>query len=155
VFDADVHHGQGVQEIFYERDDVCYVSIHGDPTDFYPVVAGFADETGRGAGQGCNLNLPMPHGASEQVFFDRLDEGLAAIRAWKPDAVVFALGFDIYKDDPQSLVAVTGEGFQRLGRAVASLGLPTVYVQEGGYHIETLAQNANRFFTGVLAPRGN
>lgn len=150
VLDADMHHGQGIQEIFYDRDDVFYVSIHGDPTDFYPVVAGFAEETGAGAGLGCNLNLPMPHGSPERVFFDRLDEGLAAIRAWRPDAVVFALGFDIYEHDPQSLVAVTGEGFRRLGAAVAALGLPTVYVQEGGYHIETLSQNVQRFFTGVL-----
>jgi acetoin utilization deacetylase AcuC-like enzyme len=150
VLDADMHHGQGIQEIFYERDDVFYVSIHGDPTNFYPAVAGFADETGAGAGAGCNLNLPMPHGSPERVFFDRLDQGLDAIRAWRPDAMVFALGFDIYKDDPQSLVAVTGDGFQRLGRAVASLGLPTVYVQEGGYHVDTLAANFRQFFTGVL-----
>ncbi|RPH44246.1 MAG: histone deacetylase family protein [Burkholderiales bacterium] len=150
VFDADVHHGQGVQEIFYDRSDVCYVSIHGDPTNFYPAVAGFADERGAGAGLGCNLNLPMPHGSPEQVFFDRLEEALVAIRAWKPDALVFALGFDIYAEDPQTQVAVTSDGFQRLGQAVASLGLPTVYVQEGGYHIETLARNAGRFFTGVL-----
>lgn len=150
VLDADVHHGQGIQEIFYERDDVFYVSIHGDPTNFYPVVTGFADETGAGAGRGCNLNLPMPHGSSEQVFFDRLQQALAAIRAWGPDAMVFALGFDIYVDDPQSQVAVTSEGFHRLGRAVAQLGVPTVYVQEGGYHIDTLARNARQFFTGVL-----
>jgi acetoin utilization deacetylase AcuC-like enzyme len=150
VLDADVHHGQGIQEIFYERDDVFYVSIHADPTNFYPAVAGFADETGAGAGRGLNLNLPMPHGSSEQVFLDRLDEALAAIRAWGPDAMVFALGFDIYVEDPQSQVAVTSEGFHRLGRAVAGLGVPTVYVQEGGYHIDTLARNARQFFTGVL-----
>jgi len=150
VFDADVHHGQGVQEIFYERDDVCYVSIHGDPTNFYPVVAGHADETGAGAGLGCNLNLPMPHGSPESVFFERLEEAMAAIRGWRPDALVFALGFDIYAEDPQTQVAVSSEGFRRLGRAVASLGLPTVYVQEGGYHIGTLARNAQQFFGGVL-----
>jgi len=150
VLDADMHHGQGIQEIFYERDDVFYVSIHGDPTNFYPAVAGFADETGAGAGAGCNLNLPMPHGSPARVCVDRRAPGLDAIRAWRPDAMVFALGFDIYKDDPQSLVAVTGDGFQRLGRAVASLGLPTVYVQEGGYHVDTLAANFRQFFTGVL-----
>lgn len=150
VLDADMHHGQGVQEIFYDRDDVCYVSIHGDPTNFYPAVAGFADETGSGAGAGCNLNLPMPHGSTEQVFFDRLDEAFAAIARWQPDALVFALGFDIYEADPQSLVAVTSEGFHQLGRAIAGLGLPTVYVQEGGYAIDSLARNSQQFFSGVL-----
>ncbi len=62
VLDTDMHHGQDVQEIFYDRDDVMYMSIHGDPTDFYPVVAGFEDEAGSGAGKGFNVNLPVPHG---------------------------------------------------------------------------------------------
>ena len=153
VLDADMHHGQGIQEIFYDRDDVLYVSIHGDPTNFYPVVAGFEDERGAGRGEGFNLNLPMPHGSPESVFLERLERAREAIRDYRPDALVFALGFDVYKDDPQSLVAVTSDGFERLGRAVAELALPTVYVQEGGYHVETLATNARRFFEGVAAAR--
>jgi acetoin utilization deacetylase AcuC-like enzyme len=150
VFDADMHHGQGTQEIFYNRADVLYVSIHGDPTNFYPVVAGFPDETGAGAGLGFNLNLPMPHGSPESVFFDKVDLALAAIRDFRPDALVFSLGFDIYSEDPQARVAVTSKGFHRLGQAVASLSLPTVFVQEGGYHIDTLAQNTGQFFSGAL-----
>lgn len=148
ILDTDMHHGQGIQEIFYARDDVCYASIHGDPTNFYPVVAGFDDETGRGAGAGFNLNLPMPHGSPEQVFFDKLDLARRAIDRWQPDALVLALGFDIYCNDPQSLVAVTTDGFARLGRAVAGLGLPTLIVQEGGYDIESLGTNAQAFFGG-------
>lgn len=155
VFDADMHHGQGIQDIFYDRDDVLYVSIHGDPTNFYPGVAGFADETGEGAGKGFNLNLPMPHGSAESVFFDKLALALAAIRDFQPDALVFSLGFDIYKDDPQSQVAVTNEGFHRLGQATAGLGLPTVFVQEGGYFINDLALNTQQFFTGVLGDRAS
>lgn len=150
VFDADMHHGQGIQDIFYDRADVLYVSIHGDPTNFYPGVAGFADETGVGPGLGFNLNLPMPHGSPESVFFEKVDQALLAIRDFQPDALVFALGFDIYKDDPQSQVTVTSEGFHRLGQAVASMGLPTVFVQEGGYHIDSLALNTRQFFTGAL-----
>lgn len=148
VLDTDMHHGQGVQEIFYDRADVCYASIHGDPTNFYPVVAGFEEETGRGAGVGCNLNLPMPHGSPEQTFFDKLDLARKAIDRWQPDALVLALGFDIYRDDPQSLVAVSTDGFARLGRAVAAIGLPTLVIQEGGYDIESLALNAQAFFGG-------
>lgn len=149
VLDTDMHHGQGVQEIFYDRADVCYVSIHGDPTNFYPAVAGFSEERGAGAGLGCNLNLPMPHGSEESVFFARLDEAGAAIREYRPGAVVLALGFDIYREDPQSQVRVTTEGFRRLGSEVAALGLPTLVVQEGGYHLETLGLNAKSFFAGL------
>ncbi|MDF2643777.1 MAG: aphA 2, partial [Pseudomonas sp.] len=146
VLDSDMHHGQGIQEIFYDRDDVLYVSIHGDPTNFYPGVAGFDDERGTGAGEGYNLNLPMPHGASEAVFMDKLEQALAAVRDFKADVLVLSLGFDIYELDPQSKVAVTREGFARLGERIRDTGLPVVIVQEGGYHLETLQSNAEAFF---------
>ena len=61
-----------------------------------------------------------------------------------------AHGFDIYEHDPQSQVAVSSAGFHRLGQAVTGLGLPTVYVQEGGYHLDALAHNTEQFFSGVL-----
>lgn len=149
VLDTDMHHGQGIQEIFYDRSDIFYVSIHGDPTNFYPVVAGHADEQGAGDGFGYNLNLPMPHGSSEEVFFERLSESIDALRKFEPDALVLALGFDIYKDDPQSQVAVSSEGFKRLGRAIGELDLPTLVVQEGGYHLDSLEINTMKFFTGL------
>lgn len=150
ILDTDMHHGQGIQEIFYGRDDVFYISVHGDPTNFYPATAGFDDETGVQKGEGFNLNLPMPHGASEEVFFDKVARALDALRAFNPDALVFSLGFDVYKDDPQSKVAVTTEGFGKLGKQIAELSLPTVIVQEGGYHFDTLAVNTTTFFKGFL-----
>lgn len=151
VLDTDMHHGQGIQEIFYDRDDVLYVSIHGDPTNFYPGVAGFADEKGNGTGEGYNLNLPMPHGASEAVFFEKLEQALAAVKDFSADVLVLSLGFDIYELDPQSKVAVTREGFARLGARIRALGLPCVIVQEGGYHLETLDSNAQAFFGAPAA----
>ena len=154
ILDTDMHHGQGVQEIFYGRDDVLYVSIHGDPTNFYPVVAGYEEERGAGSGDGFNVNLPMPHGSSEAVFFEKLDDALGVLKRFEPDAIVLALGFDIYKEDPQSLVAVTTDGFARLGQAIGALGLPSVIVQEGGYHLESLDANARAFFGGFEGKRG-
>lgn len=148
VLDTDMHHGQGIQEIFYDRDDVLYVSIHGDPTNFYPGVAGFEQERGAGAGEGFNVNLPMPHGSSEAVFMDKLEQALAAVRAFGAEVLVLSLGFDIYELDPQTKVAVTREGFARLGERIRSLALPTVIVQEGGYHLESLESNARAFFAG-------
>ncbi len=150
ILDTDMHHGQGVQEIFYDRDDVYYISVHGDPTNFYPATAGFDDESGHATGKGYNLNLPMPHGSSEEDFFARVAIALQTLKDFKPDALVLALGFDIYKDDPQARVAVTTEGFGRLGREVAALDLPTVVVQEGGYHFDSLAANTASFFSGFL-----
>ncbi len=149
ILDTDMHHGQGIQEIFYERDDVLYVSIHGDPTNFYPVVAGFDDERGKGQGEGFNLNLPMAHGASEADFFACLDQAEAALREFSPDVLVLSLGFDIYEQDPQSKVAVSQTGFASLGRRIRSWDMPCVVVQEGGYDIESLEENARQFFSGL------
>ena len=149
ILDTDMHHGQGIQEIFYDRSDVLYISIHGDPTNFYPVVTGFETERGEGEGFGYNINMPMPHGSSEDDFFAKLDEALAAIKLFQPDDLILALGFDIYKDDPQAKVSVSSEGFCKLSTHVRKLGLPTLVVQEGGYDLDTLSDNVRQFFKGL------
>ncbi|MBZ2169299.1 MULTISPECIES: histone deacetylase family protein [Marinobacter] len=149
ILDTDMHHGQGIQEIFYDRSDVLYVSIHGDTTNFYPVVTGFENERGEGEGFGYNINLPMPHGSSEDDFFARLEESLAAIRLFQPDALILALGFDVYKNDPQAKVSVSSEGFRRLSTHIDHLGLPTLVVQEGGYDLDALSENVQQFFKGM------
>nr|BFD43375.1 histone deacetylase family protein [Pseudomonas sp. FFPRI_1] len=151
VLDTDMHHGQGIQEIFYDRDDVLYVSVHGDPTNFYPGVAGFAEERGSGAGAGYNLNLPMAHGSSEGDFLERLEQALSAVQDFAAQVLVLSLGFDIYELDPQSKVAVTRDGFATLGQRIRSLGLPCLIVQEGGYHLESLEDNARAFFADSAA----
>ena len=84
------------------------------------------------------LTDTMPHGASEDDFFDKLDESLAALKLYQPDVLVLALGFDIYQNDPQAKVSVTSEGFCRLSSHIRQLGLPTLVVQEGGYDLESL-----------------
>ncbi|MGC5702184.1 histone deacetylase family protein [Pseudomonas sp. NFXW11] len=151
ILDTDMHHGQGIQEIFYERSDVFYVSVHGDPTNFYPGVAGFADERGSGRGLGYNLNLPMAHGSSEGDFLARLEQALSALRDFDAQVLVLSLGFDIYELDPQSKVAVTRDGFAALGQRIRQLGLPCLIVQEGGYHLESLEDNARAFFADSAA----
>jgi acetoin utilization deacetylase AcuC-like enzyme len=149
ILDTDMHHGQGIQEIFYDRSDVLYISIHGDTTNFYPVVSGFENERGEGEGFGYNINMPMPHGSSEDDFFAKLDDALAAIKLFQPDAIILALGFDIYKNDPQAKVSVSSEGFCRLSTHVRQLGLPTLVVQEGGYDLDALSENVQQFFKGL------
>lgn len=148
VLDTDVHHGQGLQEIFYDRSDVQYVSIHGHPANFYPVVTGFEDETGSGEGQGYNVNLPIPHGSTEAYFFERINQAMDAIRQFEPDCLVLCNGYDIYSGDPQSIVDFSTVGFQKLAAMVASLDLPTVIIQEGGYAVDMLQANSLSFFAG-------
>jgi acetoin utilization deacetylase AcuC-like enzyme len=145
VLDIDTHGGNGTSDIFYDRGDVLYVSIHTDPSDYTPFFTGYADETGRGDGVGATLNLILPPGAGVTDILTRLDEALAAIRRFGAEALVVSLGFDMAEDDPLSLVKMTGDGFAEAARRIAGLDLPTVLVQEGGYLGPSLSANAVTF----------
>ncbi|MEZ5257218.1 MAG: histone deacetylase family protein [Ilumatobacteraceae bacterium] len=100
VLDVDYHHGNGTQQIFYERGDVLYVSLHGDPRTAYPYVTGYSDESGSGRGAGANLNLPLPAGTGDDAFLQALHRGLDAITAFGVESLVVSLGLDTYIDDP-------------------------------------------------------
>jgi acetoin utilization deacetylase AcuC-like enzyme len=141
ILDVDVHHGNGTQGIFYERGDVLTISIHADPARFYPFVWGHAHERGAGAGLGANLNIPLPLGTGDDGFIAALARAKAMLAAFAPGALVVALGLDASEHDPLAGLAVTTDGFHRIGAAIASIGLPTVFVQEGGYLSDILGAN--------------
>ena len=145
ILDVDVHHGNGTQGIFYERPEVLTISIHADPSNYFPFYAGYAEETGRGAGLGFNLNLPLPHGSGDAPFLQALGTALARIRAFSPAALVVALGLDASEHDPLGVLKVTQEGFAQAAHAIARLALPTVIVQEGGYLCPALPLNLIAF----------
>lgn len=148
VLDVDVHHGNGTQGIFYGRGDVLTVSIHADPAAFYPFFCGYADERGEGAGAGANLNLPLAQGTGDAGYLEALDRALEAVRAFRPAALVVALGLDAYGGDPLAFLDVTTPGFAEIGRRIAGLGPPTVLVQEGGYVCDALGDNLASFLGG-------
>lgn len=149
VLDVDYHHGNGTQEIFFERDDVQYVSLHGDPVRAYPYVIGYADETGAGRGAGCNVNIPLPPGTDDGRYLIALEQALDAIRSFGPSLLVVSLGIDTFVTDPICDFALTTEGFGRCGAAVGGLDLPTVVVQEGGYDVGALGENVRTWLTGL------
>ena len=151
ILDVDLHHGNGTQEIFYDRDDVFFASVHADPAVFYPHLAGYRHEVGQGRGKGANLNLPLPVGTSEDVFLATLAEAIAAIKGFGPEALVISLGFDPFEGDPYHGFCVSTPGFARIGRAIAAMALPTVLVQEGGYAIADLQTNLACFLDGFEA----
>jgi acetoin utilization deacetylase AcuC-like enzyme len=148
ILDVDVHHGNGTQGIFYERDDVLTVSIHADPANYYPYFWGHAHEHGAGKGQGFNLNLPQPLGSGDAPWLAAGDTALARIKQFAPTAVVVALGLDASESDPLQGLKVTGPGFHAMARKIAGLGLPTVLVQEGGYLSDDLGHNLVQFLSG-------
>lgn len=153
VLDVDYHHGNGTQSIFYGRDDVLFVSLHGDPLTEYPFYLGHADEQGEGAGLGFNLNLPLPAGCSVANWFGALEQACLRIAAHHSDALVVSLGLDTFADDPISKFSLQASDFHRLGQRLAALGLPTVFVLEGGYAAEALGHNAAQVLEGFEGAR--
>jgi acetoin utilization deacetylase AcuC-like enzyme len=139
VLDVDAHHGNGTQAIFYNRADVFYGSVHVDPgAGWFPHFMGFADETGFHGGVGTNLNIPVPPRAGDDRWLDAVQEMVDAARAFHPDALVVSLGVDAAIDDPESPLRVTRDGLRATGILLGGLGVPTVAVQEGGYHLKSL-----------------
>jgi len=152
ILDVDLHHGNGTQMAFYDRSDVLTVSLHANPERFYPFFWGYASETGEGMGEGYNLNFPLPRGTNDEVYLETLDQALEAIEQFNAQALVIALGLDAYEGDPIAGLAVSTNGFSRIGNRIsAKLRLPTVIVQEGGYLCPQLGQNLTSFIRGFEA----
>ena len=150
VIDVDYHHGNGTQEIFWQRDDVQFVSLHGTPDTEYPWFLGWADERGEGAGEGHTLNLPLPAGTGWEGYRAALDIALEAVARHAPDAIVVSLGVDTFAGDPISAFQLQTPHYPLIGARLASLGRPTVLVQEGGYAVAEIGENV----AGVLAAFG-
>ncbi len=150
ILDVDYHHGNGTQSIFYARDDVLFVSIHGDPDQEYPYFLGRADECGAGAGAGCNANFPLRWQSSANSWFAALDKGRELISEFSPDYVVVSLGVDTYEGDPISQFRLTTDDFLTLGRRIASLRLPTLFVLEGGYAVADIGTNVSNVLIGSM-----
>jgi acetoin utilization deacetylase AcuC-like enzyme len=146
VVDIDYHHGNGTQEIFWQRDDVMFASLHGTPDTEYPYFLGYADEHGSGRGEGHTLNLPMPAGTGWSEYQAALETALAAVRRFAPDALVVSLGVDTFAGDPISAFRLEGAHYPLVGASLAALDLRTVLVQEGGYAVAEIGDNV----AGVL-----
>ena len=139
ILDIDAHHGNGTQEIFYERNDVFYASVHVDPdAGWFPHFCGFEQETGARAGT--RVQSEPPVAARERRFrvSRRVGTRGAEAAARFADILVVSMGVDAGAADPESPLRVTNEGFARAGSRIAELGVPTVLIQEGGYHLESL-----------------
>ncbi len=155
VVDLDAHQGNGTAQLFYDRADVSYASVHVDPAaGWFPHVLGYADETGTGVGAGCTRNLPLPEGTGDGPW----TAAVAELAAWTAEtgatALVVSLGVDAASDDPESPLQVTADGFATAGRVLGELGLPTVVVQEGGYHLPTLGGLVAAYLHAHVAVRG-
>jgi len=148
ILDVDFHHGNGTQDIFYTRDDVLFISLHGDPMDAFPHFLGHADETGSGAGVGFTVNYPMPPKTNFPTWRMALIKALAQIAKYAPDKLIISLGVDTFETDPISFFKLKSKDFATYGADIASLNLPTLFVMEGGYDIAEIGINTVNVLQG-------
>jgi len=149
ILDVDYHHGNGTQSIFYDRSDVLFVSIHADPKNEYPFFLGHADERGAGDGDGYNLNLPLPWQSGADKWFAALETGLTRVREFAPDYVVVSLGVDTYVGDPISQFRLESDDYLEMGSRIAALGMPLLFVLEGGYAVAEVGTNVTNVLLGA------
>ncbi|MEM7288853.1 MAG: histone deacetylase family protein [Pseudomonadota bacterium] len=148
ILDVDFHHGNGTQDIFYDRSDVLFISIHGQPQDAFPYFLGYADERGTGEGEGYNLNLPLAPATPFEPWRAALNVAMERISKFSADALVISLGTDTFERDPISFFKLTSDDFFTYGGDLASLRLPTLFVMEGGYAVEEIGVNAVNVLQG-------
>ena len=150
IVDVDAHHGNGAQDVFWERADVFTASVHVDPrTGWFPHFLGTEDERGSGAGAGANRNVPLPPGTGDELWVRSVAEVAQAARNHGAEALVVALGVDAAAGDPESPLQVSERGYREAGRLLGGYGLPTVVVQEGGYDLATIGGLVLAALTGI------
>jgi len=148
ILDVDFHHGNGTQSIFYDRSDVMFLSLHGDPRHAFPHFLGYEDERGAGAGEGFNHNYPMLPNTAFDSWGAALQDACGKVNQYAPDAVVISLGVDTFERDPISFFKLTSDDFKRYGAIIAALNKPTLFVMEGGYAVEEIGINTVNVLTG-------
>ncbi len=149
ILDLDIHHGNGTQSIFYDRDDVLYCSLHGEPEWAYPPHTGFAEERGVGAGEGFTYNQPLPEGTTWAAYAAALDRALERIARDAPGWLILSQGFDTFEGDRWGGFLLHADDFGRIGERVRALGLPVLVVLEGGYEPANLAAGSLALVEGL------
>jgi len=139
VIDFDVHHGNGTQHAFEEREDILFVSLHQYP--FYPGT-GAPDETGEGGGKGHTINFGMPPGCDDDDYLAAFDEVLLpVVHRFEPEVLLVSAGFDGHREDELGGMALTEGGYAAMTRRLCRLGRPLVLALEGGYALPALTRS--------------
>jgi acetoin utilization deacetylase AcuC-like enzyme/GNAT superfamily N-acetyltransferase len=149
IIDIDFHHGNGTQDIFYNRRDILTISIHGHPDYSYPYFSGFENETGEGDGVGFNYNFPLEPGTDSKKYLKTLQKALEIIKSFKAEVIIVSLGFDILKGDPTGTFNLSINDFKVVGQLLAEQKKPVLIIQEGGYNLRNLGNGAIAFFSGI------
>ena len=142
IVDLDLHHGNGTQDIFWERGDLFYLSTHQFP--FYPGT-GNINETGSGPGQGSTANFPLPPGSGDTAFYEIMEDLiLPLLNRFNPEMILVSFGFDPHWRDPLGHLQISASGYQNLVAKLANWADENCegrisLVLEGGYDLEAAA----------------
>lgn len=153
IVDWDVHHGNGTQEAFYGNNQVFYLSLHQAP--FYPMT-GSASETGKDAGLGYTMNIPIGYGQDDQIYVREFGDALTQIEInFKPELVLVSAGFDAHRDDPIGGMRVSDEGFYKLTEMISRFSQRhangrIISFLEGGYDLQALSRSVYKHLTCLL-----
>jgi acetoin utilization deacetylase AcuC-like enzyme len=143
ILDVDYHHGNGTQDVVGGRAEIAFASIHADPSTDYPFFWGHADES-----QGNILNLPLPRGTDRSAYEPALARALDWIAKHEADLLIVSYGADTFEGDPISHFRLKTSDYAPMAGLIASLGLPTMIVMEGGYAVHALGANVGEFLSG-------
>ena len=149
MLDLDYHHGNGSQNLTYERADILYVSLHADPAFAYPGFSGWQEEVGVGAGEGYNANFPLRAYLAIGEYLSSLEQACEVVVAFDPDLVIVSIGFDTHTEDPIAQLSLDSCDFGRIAACVDAMGLPTLHVLEGGYALDYLGESAMSYVQGL------
>ncbi|HLB24949.1 MAG TPA: acetoin utilization protein AcuC [Nitrospirota bacterium] len=148
--DIDAHHGDGVQHVFYETDQVMTVSLHESGHYLFPGT-GFPENIGAGKGRGYSVNLPLLPGTGDEIFKFGFFELLPPlVDKFRPDIIVTQLGCDSFESDPLTHLRLSTHGFTDMVRWFGGLGLPWVALGGGGYDVVNVARAWSLAF-GIMA----
>ena len=152
IVDIYFYHGNGTQNIFYDRSDIYYLSLHGDTNVNYPFFSGRVSEIGINEGRGFNKNVPLPNGIGGKEYIKALSTALSnVLKTFSPSYLIISAGFDKMRGDPVGNFDLTPKDIQNVAAILANLKLPTLIVQEGGYIIKNLAKGVPTFLEKFIS----
>lgn len=148
IFDFDGHHGDGTADIFYDTDQVLFISIHQFPA--FPHHSGWYNEIGEGKGKGYTINIPLPPKSADDIFLDAIDTATRYIDKFKPDVIGLSAGFDAHQNDPLLDLQLSVMSYYKLGKLFGERYDDVFAVLEGGYNVDILTQGVYNFLAGYM-----
>lgn len=148
ILDFDGHHGDGTADIFYDTDQVLFISLHQFPA--FPHHSGWLNEIGKDKGKGYTINVPLPAKSADDVFWDAIESVIPYIEKFKPDVIGLSAGFDAHQNDPLLDLGLSVMSYYKLGKLFSEKFDNVFAVLEGGYNTDILTQGVYNFLAGYM-----